>query len=57
MNYESLNQFLTKTDLSLTGVMGVVSPPFEMFKIRTSTYHTIKIVVDSYDHTKLKIYR
>ena len=50
INYENLteskNQFLIKKDLSLTGVMGDVSPLFDMFKTLTSTYHI-----------KLKLYR
>ena len=36
---ESKNQSLIKKDLSLTGVIGDVSPLFDMFKIHISTYH------------------
>ena len=50
INYENLteskNQSLIKKASPLTGVMGDVSPLFDIFKILTSTYHM-----------KLKLYR
>ena len=42
INYQNLTEskilFLMKKDLSLTGVMGDVSPLFDIFKFLTSTY-------------------
>ena len=43
INYQNLTEskilFLMKKDLSLMGVMGDVSPLFDIFKFLTSTYH------------------